>query len=160
MNSTSSNRLFTFFYSLAASFIFIIIAISLYYKTPHGVIRIYSIDRIFYGLGALNPDQFLRYAMIFSGYWSMVTAYTILMKYILRLDLKRSIFFAILMGIYVHITLSLFDLAAQNKDWSLSFSTYYDPVFIYITLVIYVFVLFTINIFISRSVIFSAIDYI
>ncbi len=158
-NTSLSSGVVRLFYASAASLIFIIITINLYYKTPHGIMSIYSIDRIFFGLSALYFDRLLYFIMVFFGYWAIVMAYTLFALYIFKLDVRKWILFAMLMGIYVHVNLSLFDLAANNTHWSLSFNTYYDPLFIYLLLGIYVLVLLGMNIIISRRVIFSIIKY-
>ncbi len=141
--------------ALAASFLFIVVAINLFYKTPHGVLSIYSLDRFFYGLSALDSEQFSYFLMVFGGYWVCVAIYALAASYIVKSGSGKTVIIALLLGIDTHLTLSLSDLAAGNTNWSLKYNTYYDPLFIYPLLGVYVIAILTINVLISRYIILS-----
>ncbi|OGW42633.1 MAG: hypothetical protein A2132_01650 [Nitrospirae bacterium RBG_16_43_11] len=141
--------------ALVVSVLFTVIAINLFYKTPHGVLSIYSLDRFFFGLSALDTEQFSSFLMVLGGYWVCVAIYALAASYIVKSGSGKTAVIALLLGIDTQLTLSLSDLAASNTNWSLQYNTYYDPLFIYPLLGIYVISIFAINILISRYIILS-----
>lgn len=159
-NNTPSIGIATLFFILEASFIFLIIVIKLFNKIPHGNMSLYSIDRFFFGLTALPPDQLFTFFMIFAVYWITVLIYTLIMSRILKLDLRKLLILALLLGLDILLVLSIFNLAVHNIHWNLNFNTYYDPAFMYLLLGIYAVLIFSINIFVSRYIIFTMMHYV